>query len=125
MTDEPTKKCSKCGRELPVSEFYKNKSCKDGLRPYCKECHKEYSKLYDKCVKNPSCSRVGMRGAVFETFTCEVCGKEFRRSKNQVDWVYEHKGCLPKYCSKECWDIGHGGNRTIERIFEKWANLDN
>ena len=34
-----TKKCSVCGRELPVEEFYKSKRCKDGLMPFCKECH--------------------------------------------------------------------------------------
>lgn len=36
---ETTKKCSMCGRELPVEEFHKNKRCKDGLMPFCKECH--------------------------------------------------------------------------------------
>ncbi len=113
MTEELTKVCHKCGRELPVSEFYKDKTRKDGLRPYCKECRKEYRennlsymskylKGYYKCVVNPSCPRVGGYGAVFEIFTCEVCGKEFRRRKAQVDWDYEHRGILPKYCSKEC-----------------------
>ena len=125
MTNELTKVCPKCGRELPLSEFYKDKSNKDGLRTYCKECHKEYAKSYDKCIKNLSCPRVGMRGAVFETFTCEICGKEFRQLKSKVDYNYEHNGFLPKYCSRECWGIAHRGNRTIERIFEKWANLDN
>lgn len=30
--------CSKCGQEKPVSEFYKDKSAKDGLGYYCKIC---------------------------------------------------------------------------------------
>ena len=147
MTDEPTKKCSKCGRELPVSEYHKNKAQKDGLQTYCKECKKESNKLYSenhyeeiskkrkvyhdnhrdeilkkkkeyyennhnyvskqmkvyyKCVTNPSCPRVGGRGAVFETFTCEICGAEFRRLKSRVDWDYEHNGFLPRFCSREC-----------------------
>lgn len=37
-----TKICSKCGRELPISQFYKSKSRKDGLHPQCKECIKQY-----------------------------------------------------------------------------------
>lgn len=37
-----TKICKKCGRELPISEFSKCKSRKDGLQPYCKECNKQY-----------------------------------------------------------------------------------
>lgn len=34
-----TKVCSKCGRELPTTEFYVNRHMKDGLQTYCKECH--------------------------------------------------------------------------------------
>lgn len=36
-----TKKCYKCGRTLPVTEFYKNRSTKDGLQSMCKDCIKE------------------------------------------------------------------------------------
>lgn len=36
-----TKVCSKCGRELPVSEFYAHKNAKDGLQAFCKKCHCE------------------------------------------------------------------------------------
>ena len=117
MTNELTKVCPKCGRELPLSEFYNDKTRKYGLRPYCKECQKEYAKLYRennhnyvskkqhkyyKCVTNPSCPRVGGYGAVFEIFTCEICGAEFRRRKAQVDYDYERRGYLPRFCSKEC-----------------------
>lgn len=35
-----TKKCSKCGRELPLSEFYSKKTSFDGLQSWCKECQK-------------------------------------------------------------------------------------
>ena len=39
---ENTKKCSKCGRELPLSEFSKDKSKSDGLCSWCKECAAQY-----------------------------------------------------------------------------------
>ena len=32
------KKCSCCQKELPESEFYKNKAHKDGLQNCCKSC---------------------------------------------------------------------------------------
>lgn len=41
---ENLKKCSKCGRELPVSEFWRNASTEDGLQTYCKECGNIYAK---------------------------------------------------------------------------------
>lgn len=37
---EKTKKCSKCGRVLPVSSFYRNRTTKDGYQTYCKDCMK-------------------------------------------------------------------------------------
>lgn len=33
-----TKKCTGCGRELPLSEFRRQKGTEDGLNPRCKEC---------------------------------------------------------------------------------------
>lgn len=35
-----TKVCKKCGRELPVGEFYKMPASKDGIDSVCKECRK-------------------------------------------------------------------------------------
>lgn len=37
-----TKVCSKCGKELPLSEFHKDKRSKDGLTSQCKDCVKQY-----------------------------------------------------------------------------------
>lgn len=37
-----TKKCSKCGRELPLTEYYSRGNGK--LRSECKQCHKNYVK---------------------------------------------------------------------------------
>ena len=42
------KKCSRCGKVKPVSEFSKSKYRKDGLRIYCKICDKEKSKQFRK-----------------------------------------------------------------------------
>ena len=40
------KKCSKCGLELPLDNFHKNKIKKDGLHYYCKKCRQPIAKRY-------------------------------------------------------------------------------
>ncbi len=40
--------CSKCKLSKPKSDFGKNKSRKDGLQYYCKECSKKKSREYYK-----------------------------------------------------------------------------
>jgi hypothetical protein len=44
MEENKTKKCSICGRELPLEEYHKNARLKDGLASFCKECHKAAAK---------------------------------------------------------------------------------
>ena len=41
-----TKKCGKCGRELPVDNFSKDKTKKDGLQSWCRECKNKHNKTY-------------------------------------------------------------------------------
>lgn len=58
-TIEVTEKtCSKCGKTLPISSFYKNKIYKDGHYGVCKECFKEYNKSSFK-TNDPMGSAVG------------------------------------------------------------------
>ena len=69
-----TKKCTCCGRELPLSEFYKKKlkSGNYSYRSRCKECYKN-------------------EGKERHTKICEHCGKEFKtREKHQ------------RFCSNKC-----------------------
>lgn len=49
---ENTKICSKCGRELPLTEYYKSKWNKDGFQNYCKECCKQHNKQFR--IDNPT-----------------------------------------------------------------------
>lgn len=32
------KRCTKCGKELPETDFYRNAKAPDGLQWYCKSC---------------------------------------------------------------------------------------
>lgn len=44
----PTKKCAKCGRELPTTEFYTNIRNKDGFQDRCKDCQREWNREYQR-----------------------------------------------------------------------------
>lgn len=41
-----TKVCRRCGRELPLESFAKNKSRQDGLQESCRECMAAYNREY-------------------------------------------------------------------------------
>ncbi len=47
----PTKKCPKCCRVLPVTEFYTNSHTKDGYQDKCKECQLAWNREYQKRKK--------------------------------------------------------------------------
>ena len=44
MEEPKTKVCSKCGRELPITEFTLNKTSKDGHVGQCKDCLNAYQR---------------------------------------------------------------------------------
>lgn len=44
MEEPKTKVCSKCGRELPITDFAKSSSCKDGHVGQCRDCVNAYQR---------------------------------------------------------------------------------
>lgn len=46
-----TKRCTKCGRELPLSEFSRMKRGKNGLRTWCNECNRATARAWHKANK--------------------------------------------------------------------------
>lgn len=64
--DSQMKTCSKCKETKPMSEFYKDRSKKDGLRSWCKSCFKRYrksekSKACDKAYKQSENGKATMK----------------------------------------------------------------
>lgn len=58
----PMKKCSKCGRTLPLTEFNKSKSNKDGLQYHCKDCQSKAVRCsYLKRREQENCKRTPVR----------------------------------------------------------------
>ena len=50
--------CTKCKESLPLSEFRKQSSTKDGLKYYCKRCDNQSAKKYYEKNKNKIISKV-------------------------------------------------------------------
>ena len=83
------KRCPKCGKTKPTSEFHKNRSQKDGLNCWCAECRLE-SRERTACTK-----------IVLEK-RCPKCGEvkhhnEFYRNRSQKDGLT----CYCKTCSNK------------------------
>lgn len=52
------KKCPKCKKIKQLTEFNKNKRCKDGLQKYCKICQSYYNRQYYANNKDSQSIRV-------------------------------------------------------------------
>ncbi len=48
-----TKVCTKCGKELPIEDFYKDKQAKDGRRTQCISCTREAQRKYRDTKTKP------------------------------------------------------------------------
>lgn len=67
--DSPsTKRCSKCGETKPLSEYFKSKTGRDGLRADCKECYR----LSHQESKKRRMERTGIAPKEKE---CKACGE--------------------------------------------------
>lgn len=54
-----TKYCKKGDHRLPVSEFNKDRSSKDGLQTWCRECWKKHNKASRKAARSAKRARKG------------------------------------------------------------------
>lgn len=102
------KRCTKCGRELPLSEFNRDKSRKTGHKPWCKHCTAEYqheryatgADLEERlraCSRNPTpenarmATRAAIRaGRLTRPHVCSGCGctdQERRIEAHHADYT--------------------------------------
>lgn len=44
LTSDLTKRCPRCGRELPVSHYHRSSKNKDGYQSWCIECKRDYNR---------------------------------------------------------------------------------
>jgi hypothetical protein len=137
-----TKRCCGCKRELPLTEYHKNKTRSDGLRDYCKICVSEqYQKKHIKrhseeicpeCDKTFTYTWKGHR--IYCSDECRLQAKQrisvtgYRdKSRNLRDEVFIILGGKCTHCSitdKRVLQIDHinGGGRRDRKNYTTEAN---
>lgn len=89
---EGHKRCSKCGEVLPIEQFSKNRTRKDGLHGWCRRCNAEHHADYHAAnlALNRKLEATGSNPRIPVSKTCSTCGvekaaSEFSRSRNRAD----------------------------------------
>lgn len=120
-----SKVCSKCGRDLPLSEYYKHEHSKDGLRTYCKDCCSNKSHdLYLKRKDNPDYKkRVAEYGkAWYEDNGERLRAKHRADERKKREMVICHYGGCCDCCGEDRYEflsvdhIDGGGGKHREEI---------
>lgn len=84
-TNVELRKCIKCGRELPLDQFYKDKRMIGGLKSVCKECTNEYNRIRHIAKQEEK------ESTPLSKFTPRELIEELRRRgyKGKLQYVYE------------------------------------
>lgn len=130
------KKCSRCKKKKPRTEFYKNKAKGDGLKAYCKKCSKILDKDYRernpekiKQIRKTSNERhltptkkfnyrlrsvYNLSRAEFDNLydkqkgKCKLCRKKIKVSKSvHIDHNHKNGKIRGLLCSKCNLGLGH------------------
>jgi hypothetical protein len=121
---EDLKTCTKCGVPKPLSEFYKDKQKKDGLRPDCRVCNTK------QCVKRAKINRTSRNwnslkhktGISKNTYQilldeqqgkCAICGKTIGENGRNlsIDHCHNSKIIRGLLCTKCNFGIGYFDDR--------------
>ena len=96
------KECSKCGASKPKSEYYAQKSNKDGLYSYCKSCtcgiqrdrRKKYGTEYyrnKRFIKKYGINYSAYQQMLMEQdHKCLVCGIEYDENDRTTTFFVDH-----------------------------------
>ncbi|KKL16324.1 hypothetical protein LCGC14_2496730 [marine sediment metagenome] len=102
------KRCSTCKRELPLSEFSKDRATKDGLQYQCKSCAKEYYRQYCQSEKG----KVAGAGAT----------KKYRGTEKGKATRVRYQRSLKGKAAHKKYEQSPGRKAIRTRANKKWLN---
>lgn len=94
MSEEVYKTCRRCGRALPIEQFYADKKSPDGHYTYCRECHSEQNKESYARRKERNARQTTGEGNVdgsLSAFKPRELIEELRRRGYKGELTYTHK----------------------------------
>ena len=118
------KRCYRCGEILPLDQFYKDTSKRDGLQYWCKACDKASKEADCKENRNRAIARImGLK-------RCGKCGKylpmdQFTKDKRAADGLATKcKACAKAYCEANKQKIAEYQKAYREAHREEFAEYD-
>lgn len=115
------KTCTKCGLEKSFSEFGKHKEGANGLRPYCKQCHRDGEKA--RRLANPEMFREKDR----------IRGVKERARRNATAYNWSINNPAKRKISRAKWGANNPDKRcmyaAVRRVHVSqgtpaWSNVD-
>jgi hypothetical protein len=103
--------CCKCRRELPIGEYYKDKSLCDGLRRDCKSCSLEMSRKYYQKNREKIAEKHGKYRQKNREKIAEKGRKYYQKNKEKVaerhrKYQQRNKDLYRKYKAKRERNLG-------------------
>jgi len=124
------KKCYRCEKTRLVKFFGKNKTSKDGLYTYCKQCKKEDDKKYaaknrekilnqHKEYYKQNKKRIAKQKQKYQEITRDkrrIYKREYERNRKNIDLVYRLTQNYRNRVSKALKGVGKKSKTTIELL---------
>jgi hypothetical protein len=117
------KTCSKCGQKLPITQFWVNRSKKDGHCHRCINCSKRYYQHNKRRINQRTFIKTHGVGLIYKNFLlasqgfkCAICGKSLKPNSSSAcldhDHIYDNiRGVLCRSCNAY---IGRFGDNIID-----------
>ena len=116
--DTVTKVCNRCHRILPVSEFNRKASTKDGYQFQCKECQAEMARQLYQRRKEEQATAPNPEP---ETKVCRKCGREL--PVTMFGYAPKNHNGLKSYC-RDCENANCRKYRAERKAARQKANAE-